>query len=101
MEMIEPLPGAHADSTLDPVVITALEATRTTPVENSMYARLYGCYTRLHWRMIWIAVHRGCVRSRISVVIVRFGGECLVERFGLILVVSLTIVAMKRMYHKK
>ena len=27
-------------------VIVALEAIRTTPVENSMYARLYGCYAR-------------------------------------------------------
>ncbi|KAF9650145.1 hypothetical protein BDM02DRAFT_3112570 [Thelephora ganbajun] len=36
----------HVDSTPDPAVITALEAIRTTPVESSMYARLYGCYPR-------------------------------------------------------
>ena len=40
------LPDVHTESLPDPAVITALEAIRTTPVENSMYARLYGCYTQ-------------------------------------------------------
>ena len=57
--------------------------------------------TRPHWRMIGIPVHHGCVCSRISVIIIRFGGECLVERFTLISVVSLTIAAVKQMYRKK
>ena len=44
---MEALPDTHANSTPDPAVITAaLEAIRITPVENSMYARLYGCYAR-------------------------------------------------------
>ena len=36
----------HASHTLDPSVIMALEGIRTTPVESSMYARLYECYAR-------------------------------------------------------
>lgn len=40
------LSDVQTNHTPDPAVLTALEATRTTPVENSMYARLYGCYAR-------------------------------------------------------
>ena len=40
------LPDAHANTTLNLSIIAALEAIRTTPIENSMYARLYGCYAR-------------------------------------------------------
>lgn len=40
------LPDTHAEPPPSPAVLTALEAIRTTPVENSMYARLYGCYSR-------------------------------------------------------
>ena len=40
------LPDAQTNSTPDRSVIAALEAIRTTPVENSMYARLHGCYAR-------------------------------------------------------
>ena len=52
-------------NTPDPAVITALEAIRTTPVENSIYARLYGCYTQpdvtavaYDWdtRALWVAL---------------------------------------------
>ena len=31
---------------LDLSVVTTLKTILTTPVENSMYARLYGCYAR-------------------------------------------------------
>lgn len=40
------LPVIDANSTPGPTGMTALEAIRTTPVENSMYARLYGYYAR-------------------------------------------------------
>ena len=40
------LPGIRADSAPNPDVTTALEAIRTTPVENSMYARLHGCHAQ-------------------------------------------------------
>jgi hypothetical protein len=40
------LSDAQSNPTLELSVITALEAIRTTPVENSMYGRLYGCYAR-------------------------------------------------------
>ena len=40
------LPDIRADSIPDPATVTALAAIRTTPVENSMYARLYGYYVR-------------------------------------------------------
>lgn len=39
-------PNAQTNRTLDLSVITALRVIQTTPVENSMYARLYGCYAR-------------------------------------------------------
>lgn len=39
-------PEAQAYPSPDRPVISALEAIRTTPVENSMYARLYGCFRR-------------------------------------------------------
>ena len=40
------LPDIQENRAPDPTVVTALENIRTTPIENSMYARLYGCYAR-------------------------------------------------------
>jgi len=40
------LPDVQANHAPDPTVMTALEVIRTTPVENSMYAQLYGYYPR-------------------------------------------------------
>lgn len=40
------LPDTRTNQTPDPTSMAALEAIRTTPVDNSMYARLYGCYAR-------------------------------------------------------
>ena len=42
-DIMKTLPGIRAESTPDPVVIMVLKAIRTTPVENSTYARLCGC----------------------------------------------------------
>jgi len=40
------LHDVQPNHTPDRIVVTALEAIRATPVENSMYARLYGFYAR-------------------------------------------------------